>query len=214
MARVIQGQVAWLDFYLTNKSDDEPRTGLVWDDVIIEYKRATDNIFTTLVLAGASEFNEVGNGVYNAKFPASVFDVLGTFRYVVNGTPALVGTPEGQVWQWLDFVDVVAASSVAPVEVSLSSCNLWGNVADLTGYPKKDVAIGIKILGTPQLLSDLNETPRAAITTEQFQTQTDENGFFYFTVVRNSVVRLTIPSTGYIKEFTVPNSASANVFEI
>lgn len=210
MTQVVQNTIAWLDFYFTQKSDDEPATGLTWSDVVIEYKKATDTSFTTLVLGGASEFNEIGNGVYNAKFPAACFSVLGTFRFVVNGA---LGLSE-PVWQWLDSAEVVAASAVVPVQVPLDSCNIWGNISSLTGSAVKDVSVGLKIFGTPQLLSSLYATPRAALTTTQLQTTSDENGFFYFTVARGSVVDLVIPSCDYRKTFTVPLLASANVFEI
>lgn len=99
--RVTQSVVTWVPFIATNVNTGEPRESIVFSEVDCVYKKSIDSTFTSKTL-DATNFREVGLGIYEVQFSATELDTLGIFIYVLNGNGTLAPPAINQFNEVLD----------------------------------------------------------------------------------------------------------------
>lgn len=175
-----------------------PVTGLEFDDVVCEYRKAGASSFVSKTLT-IDDFTEIGSGVYTIDFTATELDTLGQFVIKVTGTG---------IAQSITIVDIVPAGTVSSA-VTLSKCVISGQIADVTGYPIAGAAVTARVVGAPSI-----ELNTVAVTDDLVSVKTDLNGEFFISLIRLADVEITIPTVNYKRRLVVPNMASATLFNI
>jgi hypothetical protein len=172
-------------------------TGLVFGDVTAQISK-DGGAFSPVTLSG-SNFVEVGLGVYTLTLAAGDVNTLGSLAIVITGA---------DIDQYTSFIDVVGAS-IATTSVSLETCVIDGYVHDVTGQPVVGVAVLARVIGSPSV-----EQSQSAVTDDLVAAKTNSNGQFFLTMVRLADVEVFIPASNYRRRLVVPNSASANLYQI
>ncbi len=206
--QVVQGTPTWLPFIATNINTGAPRTGILFNQVDVSYKKssqATFNLKTLLI----TDFRENGAGVYEILFSNTELNVLGSFLYVVNGNGAL---PTPNIRQFVGQAFVVTSSAYTPGTISLDTNIITGNLIDLHGDPLPGAAVSARVLSAPTILG---VTPNiGGVGVDIFSAKTDEAGFFALEILQGAVVDVTIPRVNYRRTLTVPANPTDNLFNI
>jgi hypothetical protein len=206
---VLQNTAEWLPFTATDVGTGAARTGVLYTQVTVSYKKYGDTSFSLKTLTGPADFREIGLGVYEINFSGLELDTLGTFIYVVNSNGAL---PAPALNQFLQLAEVQSAAAYTPGTITLSTNILTGNLVDLAGAALAGEAVSARIISAPTILGN---TPNlGGIGTGQISAITDSGGFFALEVVQNAVVDITIPVINWRRTLTVPANATDVLFDI
>ena len=207
--QVIQGQATRLPFIASDVGTGDPRTGILFNQIDVSYKKSSQTVFSLKTLA-APDFVENGNGVYEITFSASELDTLGSFLYVVNGNGAL---PTPAIRQFVGQAFIVTSAAYTPGTVSLSTNVLTGNLLDLHGDPLVGESVSARVLEAPSIQGSVSPNI-AGISTETVSAQTDTAGFFALELIQGTVVDIVIPIVNYRRTLTVPANSSDVLFDI
>lgn len=205
---VEQTVATWLPFIATDTGTGDPRTGIVFTQVDVSYKKSTDSTFTSKVLT-APEFREIGLGVYEILFTGLELDTLGTFIYVVNNNGAL---PLPNIKQFVGQAFIQATAAYVPGTISLDTNILTGNLIDLSGAAITGASVSARVLEAPSIIGSSPNI--GGIGTSIISAVTDSGGFFALELVQTAVVDVTIPSVNYRRTLTVPANSTDVLFEI
>ncbi len=205
---VLQGTATWLQFVATDTGTGSPRTGIIFSEIDVSYKKSVDASFTVKVLTGP-EFREIGLGVYEILFSSAELNTLGSFIYVVNGNGTLA-LPA--IKQYVGNAFVQSASAYTPGTIALPTNVITGNLINLSGIALADEAISARIVSVPEILG---VSPNiGSVGSDIVAVQTDAGGFFALEILQGSVVDIVIPATGYRRTLTVPANGTDNLFDI
>lgn len=205
---VLQGTPTWLPFIAVNVNDGVPRTGIVFNQIDVSFKKSTQSIFSSKPL-DLSNFRENGNGVYEIQFAAGELDTIGSFLYVVLGNIIL---PLPAIKQFVGQAVVQSSSTFTPGTISLPTNLLTGNLVDLSGNPLVGEAVSARIMSAPTILGI---TPNiGGVASDIVATKTDSSGFFALEVLQKSVIDITIPVINYRRTLTVPANVTDKLFDI
>lgn len=205
---VLQGTPTWLPFIAVDASTGSPRTGIIFSQVDVAYKKSNQSIFQTKVLL-ITDFRENGNGVYEILFSASQLDTEGSFLYVVNGNGSL---PLPSIKQFIGQAVVQRSEHYTPGAITLNTNALTGNLVDLKGVALVDVAVSARVLEAPEILGTNPNV--GGIGTDLLSVRTDSSGFFALEVLQNSLIDITIPRIGYRRTLRVPANVTDKLFEL
>lgn len=192
--QVTQNVIANIVVILTK--DNVPVTGIVYSAVTVKYRKEGGSSFTTKSI-GATDFAEIGSGVYTIKFTAAELNTVGSF--VITVTSASID-------QSVTICQVIPTTQTS-VSISLETCVVFGYIADLSGNPLEGVAVSARVLGMPSIEQNI-----AAVTDDLVSVKTDANGEFFLPLVRLADVEIFIPAVNYRRTLVVPNADSANLF--
>ena len=192
---VVESVVSDINILLSK--DSVAVTGLTFSDVSCQFSK-DNGAFSAKTLTGAN-FTDVGLGSYTIQFTASELDTVGPLTVVVTGAT---------IDQSTTIVEVVAAVN-APTVVNLQTCTLTGHLAALSGAPLVGAAVSARTLGRPSI-----EQNAAAVDDEPVTVKTDDNGQFFLTLIRLADVEVFIPDANFRRRIIVPNTSSAELFEI
>lgn len=154
--------------------------------------------FDTNVHSGRTIFKEIGSGVYTIEFLSTELDTVGSFTYKVTGST---------INQFVGIANVVEADQVSTVQ-SLNTCIVSGHILDVRGEPVIGASVSARVLGFPTIISGIG------VSDDTVSARTDKNGEFFLELVRLAEVDVRIPEINYRRQLTVPNKASATLFEI
>lgn len=193
--RVTQGVDAWLRFRLTK--DGVGVTGVTHTTSTCKVLRATDVAFAAKTL-NAGNFDELSDGFYQIQFTgASDLSVLLAFIALVQGAAFDDCEVTAEV--------VAAADAVDAYEVPV--CTISGRLVGDDGKPLAGVTIWWRIMTSSLVLGALVDKVSRSTTSRA-------DGTFSFDVPRTVVVAVDCPRVDYSRTLTVPNQASASLFEI
>jgi hypothetical protein len=205
---VLQGTATWLQFVATDTGTGNPRTGILFNEIDVSYKKSVDSSFTNKVLTGP-EFREIGLGVYEILFSSAELNTLGSFIYVVNGNGALA-LPA--IKQYVGNAFIQSAAAYTPGTIALPTNVLTGNLLTLAGVALPDEAVSARVISAPTILG---VSPNiGSIGTDIVSAQTDAGGFFALEVLQGAVIDVVIPATGFRRTLTVPANGTDNLFDI
>lgn len=175
----------------------EPVLALAFDDVTVEYKKYSSQVWVAKVLT-VDDWYEVGDGVYGITFSEDELDVAGSFVFKLEG--AAIAT-------YIEVAHIESDGSSDALDVP--TCVVSGYVFSLSGTAVADAAVVARVLGFPATVDS-----QAALTDTTSTATTDSNGYFELTLVREAYVHVTIPKANYSRQLTVPDSATASLFTI
>jgi hypothetical protein len=205
---ILQGTPTWLPFIATDVNTGLPRTGILFNQIDVSYKKSTQSVFQAKVLIG-SDFRENGSGVYEILFSNTDVNIIGSFLYVVNGNLLL---PLPAIRQVIGQAVVQSSSTFTPGTISLPTNVLTGNLIDLAGQPLIGESVSARIMSAPTILGI---TPNiGGVATDIIATKTDSGGFFALEVLQRAVIDITIPVINYRRTLTVPSNSSNVLFDI
>jgi hypothetical protein len=205
---ILQSTPTWLPFEAINLTTDLPRTGIVFSQVVVSYKKSTATSFTTKTLV-TGDFREIGNGIYEISFSAAELNTLGSFLYLVQGGGTL---PAPAIRQYFGQAVIQAAAAYTPGAITLSTNALTGNLVDIQGQPLAGETVCARVLVVPTLFGT---TPnRGGIGSDLVSAQTDASGFFVLEVLQGSVIDITIPAVSYRRTLTVPAHSTDKLFDL
>lgn len=207
----------------TDDLDKFPMSGKLWIDKgggseegPLSFTRIAGLSYVTLDTGVASthlatevitldDFWEVGVGIYSVLLNKTDTNTLGEFVYVFDPTST-------DYENFVQFAEVVAATSpgVAPDEISLSNCIIYGYIHNVDGQPMQNISVSFRIIGEPETLSSSN----VGLSHDPFQVLTDADGYFAAAVVRDVDLDVVIPEIFYRKVVTVPDADSAELFSL
>lgn len=202
--QVSQNLGAQLPAILITSGTGVVRTGLVYTDVSVEFRRATDGAFVFKALQ-SGDFSEIGNGLYQITFVADDLRALGQFHFAVRGTPAL--TPAIQLYVGEAEVTSTATPGTAK---TVPVNNLTGNLVDTAGQPLVGAGVAARLISTQVIGGTLSVGLGSGVVS----TQTDSNGFFILTIAQGAFVEVTIPAANYKRQLTVPVASSTPLFTV
>lgn len=205
---VLQGTPTWLPFIAINADDGTPRTGILYTQIDVSYKKSSGSIFSLKVLA-PTDFRENGFGVYEILFSAGELNTIGSFLYIVDGNPTL---PLPAIRQFIGQAVVQSSSTYTPGTISLPTNMLTGNLIGLSGQPLIGESVSARIMSAPTIIGS---TPNiGGIASDIVATQTDSAGFFALEVLQGAVIDITIPAINYRRTLTVPANVTDKLFDI
>jgi len=206
---ISQGTATWLPFIATDTGTGNPRTGILFSQIDVSYKKSVDAAFTAKVLTGPADFREIGAGVYEILFSSAELNTLGSFIYVINSNATL---PAPALKQYVGQAFIVSAASYTPGTITLSTNIITGNLIDLSGNALADEAVSARIISVPEILG---VSPNiGSVGSDTVAVQTDSGGFFALELLQGAVVDIVIPATGYRRTLTVPANGTDNLFDI
>lgn len=206
---ILQSTPTWLPVVAADVGTGAPRTGILYNQLDVAYKKSTDVSFQVKTLTGPADFREIGSGVYEVLFSASELDTLGTFLYVVNSNGAL---PAPAIRQYLGQAFVESSTTYTPGTITLPTNVITGNLIDLSGNALANEAVSARIISAPVVIGS---TPNiGGVGTDIVAVQTDAGGFFAIELLRGAVVDIVIPAINYRRTLTVPSNATDNLFDI
>lgn len=208
--KILQGTPTWLPFIAADVGTGDPRTGILFNQIDVSFKKATDPTFSLKALTGPpTDFRENGNGVYEILFSGSDLAVLGSFLYAVNGNGAL---PSPAIRQFVGQAFVESASTFTPGTIALTTNLLTGNLVDLHGNALVGEAISAKVLSAPTILG---ANPNiGGVGMDLVSAKTDQSGFFALELIQGAVVDITIPVINYRRTLTVPANSTDLLFTL
>lgn len=208
--QILQSTATWISFYvIDNDVTADPRTGILYTEIDVSYKKYGDTSFTNKVLTGVADFREIGVGVYEVSFSAAELDTLGSFVFIINGNGTLAAPPVRQV---LGQAVVVAAAAYTPGTITLSTNVLTGNIVDLQGTPVANVGVNAIVLSLPTVMGVTPNT--GGITNSLVSAVTDASGFFALEVLQGAVIDISISKVNYRRTLTVPANSTDILFEL
>jgi hypothetical protein len=206
---VLQNTAEWLPFTATDVGTGAARTGVLYTQVTVSYKKAGDVAFSLKTLTGASDFREIGLGVYEINFSGLELDTLGTFIFVVNSNGAL---PAPALNQYVGLAEVQAAAAYTPGTITLATNILTGNLVGLDGNGLSGESVTAKILSAPNIMGTLPNL--GGVGTDMVSAVTDSGGFFALEILQEAVVDIVIPAINYRRTLTVPANSTDSLFDI
>lgn len=206
---ILQGTPTWLPFLAANVGNGDPRTGILFNQITVAYKKSTDAAFISKILTGVGDYRENGNGFYEILFSAPELSVLGTFLYVVNSNGAL---PSPAMRQAVGQAFIESSSSYTPGTVTLNTNIVTGNLISLRGQPLIGEAVSARIVAAPTIIGSSPNI--GGVGTDMVTTKTDSGGFFALELLQNSVVDVVIPVINYRRTLTVPAHSTDVLFNI
>lgn len=205
---VQQGVATWLPFIATDTGTGNPRTGIVYTQVDVSYKKSVDASFTVKVLSG-TDFREIGAGVYEVLFSAAQLDTVGSFIYVINNNGTL---PLPNIRQYVGQAFIQSAAAFTPGTIALPTNVITGNLINLSGVALADEAVSARIISAPTVLGTSPNV--GGVGTDTVAVQTDSGGFFALELLQGAVVDIVIPVTNYRRTLTVPANSTDVLFDI
>lgn len=205
-ATVLQNTTTWVAFVATDANTGDPRTGIIYTQVDVTYKKSNQITFTAKTLA-ATDFRENGLGVYEILFSAAELNTIGSFIFVVTRNLTL---PSPGIRQFIGLADV--QTHLATGTIFLNTNVLTGNLVDLSGVALVDVAVSARVLEAPEILGVYPNV--GGIGTDIIGARTDSSGFFALEVLQNSLVDISIPRIGYRRTLRVPANTSDVLFNL
>ena len=203
-----QSTATWLPFEAIDSTTELPRTGILFSQVIVSYKKSTAVSFAAKALV-TGDFREIGSGIYEISFTAAELNTLGSFLYLVQTGGTL---PAPTIKQYFGQGFIQAASVYTPGGITLSTNVLTGNLVDMRGLPMAGESVCARILAVPTLIGT---TPnRGGVGSDLISAVTDTSGFFALEVIRAAVIDITIPSINYRRTLTVPANATDKLFDL
>jgi len=208
--RVLQGTATWLPFIAVDVGTGDPRTGILFNQIDVSFKKATDLTFTLKTLTGPpTDFRENGNGLYEILFSSVELGVLGSFFYVINGNGLL---PVPAIRQFVGQAFVESSSTYTPGTISLPTNVITGNLIDLNGNAMAGKAISARVLSAPTILG--TNPNIGGVGVDIISAKTDSGGFFAIELLQGAVVDITIPTVNYRRTLTVPANGTDVLFDI
>jgi len=205
---VLQSTPTWLPFVAANAGNGAPRTGIVYTQVDVAYKKSVQATFGVKTLLEA-DFRENGNGVYEILFSAAELDTTGSFIYTVNSNG---GLPIPALKQFIGQAFIQSSSQYTPGSIALSTNLLTGNLVNLRGYPLVGEGVSARVLSAPVVMG---ASPNiGGIGSDMISVVTDSSGFFALEVVQGAEVDIVIPIINYRRTLTVPANQTDKLFEL
>jgi hypothetical protein len=195
MRQVTQSVAADLTVVLTLASTGAAATGIAAAALTVQFSK-NGGAFAVKAVAGG-DWTELGSGVYTLAFTAAELDTVGPLVFTVNSATTA---------QFVGEVDVVAAS-VATTAAEVLTCVLSGYVYDLQGMPVAGSPVWARVLG-------VSYQGTVGVTADSASTMTNANGQFFLTLARLVEVQIDVPRMNYSRRLTVPNAATADLFEV
>lgn len=195
MREVTQSTGANLTVILSLSSTGAPATGIAFAALTVQYSQ-NGGAFAVKVVA-APDWTELDDGVYTLAFTSGELGVLGPLVFTVNSATTKQFVGQAMV--------VAAAAATTPVEVL--TCTLTGYVADMAGLPEVAAGVTARLLG-------VSYQGHIGLSDASVATTTNANGQFFLTLARLAEVQVDIPAMNYSRRLTVPNSESAELFEV
>jgi hypothetical protein len=206
---VQQSIATFLPFVAVNTTDGSPRSGIIFSEIDVAYKKSSQASFSVKSLT-APDFRENGNGVYEILFDTSDLDTTGSFIYVVNGNGGLAAPT---IRQYLGQALVVSATAYTPGSVALSTNVLTGNLLDLQGNALVGESVSARVLESPSIQGALAPNI-AGVGTDMVSAKTDQSGFFALELLQGAVVDIVIPIANYRRTLTVPGNTTDVLFDL
>ena len=147
------------------------------------------------------DFWEVGYGVYTFLLSPSNTDTLGSL--------AVVSDPVNASYEnYVNWCEVVTATSsgIAPEEVSLSNCLVYGYITDAQGTALENISVGFRLVSSPETAGNIGVSERS------IEEKTDSSGFFSVNFVQGAEVDVWIPEINFRRVVTIPSDDSAELF--
>ena len=160
--------------------------------VAISISDSTDS--TTLTYASYTNVN----GLINIYLPVGVYKVRMYKSFVEFTLKDLTVTSGGTA------VTYQGATFNPAAQTSPSICLLYGYIKDLTNENVEDVVVYVYIYEKGTFINN------NGILLGSKKIETDSSGYFSVSLIRELDVILEIKDQGYIKRFTVPDSASVD----
>jgi len=206
---ILQGTPTWLTFIATDVGTGNPRTGILFNEIDVSYKKSVDASFSIKTLTGPGDFREIGLGVYEILFSASELDTLGSLVYVVVGNGALASP---SIKQFVGQAFVQSASAYTPGTIALATNVITGNLINLSGTAIGDAPVSARVLEAPSILG--TNPNIGGVGTDIISVRTDTGGFFAIELLQGAVVDITIPRINYRRTLTVPANGTDVLFDI
>ncbi len=205
---VLQGTATWLQFVATDTGTGNPRTGIIFSEIDVSYKKSVDAAFSVKVLTGP-DFREIGLGVYEILFSSAELNTLGSFIYVINSNGSLA-LPA--IKQYVGNAFVQSASAYTPGTIALPTNVLTGNLITLAGLALPNVSVSARVMDIPEILGT---TPNiGGVGTDILSATTDSGGFFALEILQGAVIDVSIPRINYRRTLTVPANGTDVLFDI
>jgi len=205
---VLQGTPTKLFFVAANVGTGAPRTGIVYTEVSVSFKKSTQATFTVKTLA-ASDFTENGSGVYEILFSATELNTLGSFIYIVNSNFTLAPPA---IKQFVGQAFIESAATFTPGSITLSTNVLTGNLIDVQGNAIVGAAVSARTMSAPTILG--TNPNIGGVGTDIISARTDSSGFFALEVLQKAIVDITIPRVNYRRTLTVPANSTDMLFTL
>lgn len=116
-----QSTETWLPCILVDDTDFKtPETGIAFGTPTVQYAKEGDGSLTTKTL-DATNWDELGAGLYRIKFSTTELNTVGNFLFVVTSTGILPYYGQGQVFAKLidDLQDLSQAQAEAACDAAL-----------------------------------------------------------------------------------------------
>lgn len=179
---------------------DVPALGVIYTNVVVNFKKQGQSTFTTKVLVSA-DWVELGGGLYSITFSPTDNDTLGDFTYTLAG-------PDFDNFLY-DSYSVMAATPGASPTPPPTQCIVSGNIANQSALAPQHIKIVARPAAFP---AKYGSTILAA---DAVWTYADALGNFSLALVRKSVVMLSIERTGIRSvQITVPDSPTASLVDL
>jgi hypothetical protein len=205
---VLQGTATWLQFVATDTGTGNPRTGIIFSEIDVSYKKSVDSAFSVKSLTGP-DFREIGLGVYEILFSSAELNTLGSFIYVINNNGSLA-LPA--IKQYVGNAFIQSAAAYTPGTIALPTNVLTGNLINLVGAALSGEAVSARVISGPSIIGNVPNL--GGVGTGQVSAITDAGGFFALEILQGSVVDITIPVINYRRTLTVPANGTDVLFDI
>lgn len=176
-----------------------PALGLTTASMTVGLRKFGESTYTAMSLA-SNQLVEIGNGVYDLHLLAADTDVVGNFTVRFGGTIVTSQLATGYV---TDALPVDPSSIIMPA----NRTGVYGYLKDVQGNPIANADVFARVVGIP-----VHDTA-TGYSISSLNTKTDDNGFFFLTLVTAMTVNIVIPAVNYSRTLLVPN-ANANLFGI
>jgi hypothetical protein len=143
-------------------------------------------------------------GYYSVLLSPLDLNTLDSFLYTVDSYPVAGAFDEFE--RTIEVIPATSAESETPP--SLATCVLKDNVVDLAGNPVANISVSARMLAVPAVAQGVGVEDQVVTAT------TDANGFFQLSVLQSATIDIVIPKIGYRRTLVVPNTTSANLFEV
>lgn len=174
-----------------------PVTGILPAGVTAKYRRAGDTALQTKALT-ASDWVEIGNGLYVIKWTTSEMRAVGPFLFQLSG-----GSSFDSFYDGFDVLPYPVGSVITPTK-----CIVTGNVMDLGGTPDQDMQIKFRIAKYPASFQGAIAGGKPIFTTP------DPLGAFSVSLLRGAIVIVTMEGAGLKQQFVVPDQDSAALLDL
>jgi len=199
-------------FYVLYNLSGEPVEGLLAEDIIFRYAKATDSEFRVKTLTSGIDgnFGELGQGVYYTDMIDSETDVIGNLIVTIANLDLGPSSPS-PLPEEIDPKHILFNVEPYPIVpgAELKLCTIHGSVKTLGGRPSsKPMRVIAQVIKLPAII-DGN-----FLSTKIKESFTDEDGVFKMKLAIGATLRVEIPEAGIRRQFIVPDKETAKLEDL